>query len=196
MKRVALMLPLACCNGTPASVPCSAYLECASRCAGAVSCIQACAVPTACTQCINAQVFPCGVQNGCSSNQTGCMCMRCGPAIAQCLSGTFCSTGGAGGIPGASGSRAVGQTCDMGTLLCAPGLRCDTTFTGGYCTKDCLGDHLCPSGAICVTTDTTGDGTPDIGNCYASCMGMGSCPRPADECHALPAGFGSVCLPH
>lgn len=86
-------------------------------------------------------------------------------------------------------SPRVGGTCSAAGD-CDDGLMCDTTVSGGLCTRTCAtsGEQSdCPSGALC---DTLGDDVV----CLKSCDDDADC-RPDHACTGISGGSGKACHP-
>lgn len=92
-----------------------------------------------------------------------------------------------------AGPAVVGAPCDA-THACGPGLMCETSYPGGYCTLDCTADE-CPAGSIC-----DGNLTPFL--CLDSCAAPSDC-RDGYQCWSgacrppcsddMPCSDGGVC---
>lgn len=160
--------------------PCTGYRMCIEGCAGDPACTEACPVEPACQACFTEEVAACANQASCSTEDLGCLCTACEPALDACFGPKLCTEGG--------GAVGVGGACDGAAQICEAPFECDTSVTGGYCTRDCALDGNCGADGICVEV-------PNLGSfCFAECVGPGTCPRSADEC--IDVGGIGACFPN
>jgi len=151
-------------------------------------------------ECVSVPINSCRNGDGCcpagctSQNDNDCVC---NPTTSCQTLGYSCGTLNNGCQTVSCGMCSGNQTCQNNTCVntvvnrvgdactttaqCGAGLECATQanegFAGGYCTKICLSDSECGSGAHCSSVGGNG------GMCVKSCASNNECSRTGYECY-------------
>ncbi len=153
-----------------------------------------------------------GGNGSCGASCTGCcsgtsassICIRVPSAIncgsgglvcTSCLAGQACVGGKCQSSDG--GANEVGTPCVTNDNCAALGaghlckLKTSSgasNYTGGYCTKDCIGNADCPSSALCLSAPGLGEGDSV---CWSRCTAPADC-RSGYDCYSI-GGGDSAC---
>ena len=116
-----------------------------------------------------------------------------GVCLPYCSDNSGCNTGSVCNEEGKCEKipEAIGGSCESDDECAGEFTTCNTWFTGGYCTQECLDndDSYCPDGAKCVTA-----GRRQTTSCLASCTSDKDC-RTDDGyvCHPQIGSKSGVC---